>query len=131
MAARPWVTPDDVKAYSDIKFVQDRDDSKLAVDISIAEQKVISMTNNAFDDEEKYPTIPEPVRTAVILLAEAIANNAVVRSQEKRIKSESFDDYSYTVDSGLISLDDLGILDLLSEYIVESGGNTLFRIRKL
>lgn len=51
MAVRPWATPEEVREYSDIKAVQERTDERIAVDISRAEQYVISYTNNDFSIE--------------------------------------------------------------------------------
>ena len=68
MAERPWVLPKEVKAYTDIEAVQKRKREKLQMDISRAEQYVITYTRNRFED---YDKIPDPVKTAVILLAEA------------------------------------------------------------
>ena len=48
MAVRPWATPEEVRDYSDIKAVRERTDERIAVDISRAEQYVISYTNNDF-----------------------------------------------------------------------------------
>lgn len=42
MAVRPWVTPQEVRDYTEIKSVQERNDTRIAVDISRAEQYVIS-----------------------------------------------------------------------------------------
>lgn len=131
MASRPWITPEDLTEYTDIKAVQERKVEKLKMDIFRAEQKIISITNNSFDDDEKYPEIPEQVRMATLLLSEAYAKNDTERAKEKKLKSETFDDYSYTAESGEINIDDLDIYGLLSEFIEASGGNTLFRIRKL
>lgn len=131
MAAMPWITPEDLKKYTDIKAVKERDDDKLKVDIYRAEQKVISITNNRFDDDAEFPEIPEPVRVATLLLSEAYAKNTLERAKEKRLKGETFDDYSYTAESGEINIEDLDIYGLLSDYITESGGDTLLRIRKL
>lgn len=118
-AQRPWVTPDEVKAYTSHKDVQDRPDEKLKFDIARAELKVISITNNRFDGEE-YKEIPEPVKMAVILVAEAYAKNTV-ESTKKQIKSETFDDYSYTAEASTIGLDALDLEELLADYIVTGG----------
>lgn len=131
MASRPWVTPSDVISYTSHKEVAERPVEKLAFDISRAEMKVVAKTNNTFQDEEKYPEIPEPVKMAVILLAEAYAKNAI-EATKKQIRSETFDDYSYSVESGLISIDDLDVDDLLSDYVLTTGrGKTVIRMRKL
>lgn len=131
MAERPWVKPSEVIAYTDYKQVQERAEAKLKVDISRAEQYVIAYTNNDFSDVE---VIPEPVKTAVILLAEAYAYNACadVRSGGRRMKSESFDDYSYSADDAYISIDDLDVKVLLDPYIKVAARNGItMRMRKL
>ena len=130
MATRPWVTPAEVKAYSSQADVEGRSDERLAFDISRAELKVIAKSNNAFPDET-YPTIPEPVKMAVILLAEAYAKNAV-EATRKQVKSETFDDYSYTAESSTIEIDALDLDDLLADYVLTTGrGKTVMRMRKL
>jgi hypothetical protein len=129
MASRPWATPADVKAYTDIKAVQNRSDNKLKIDISRAEKYVIKYTNNTFPDEE-YPTIPSDVHNAVILLAENYAHSAVVSSKGE--KSETFDDYSYTAYSSAeisAGIGDLGLEALLDDYKKESTrGNVIMRM---
>lgn len=131
MAERPWVEPSEVIAYTDYKQVKERAEAKLKVDISRAEQYVIAYTNNDFSDVE---VIPEPAKTAVILLAEAYAYNACadVRSGGRRMKSESFDDYSYSADDAYISIDDLDVKVLLDPYIKVAARNGItMRMRKL
>ena len=128
MAARPWVTATELKAYSSQADVQERSAERLAFDISRAELKVIAKTNNDFAD---YETIPEPVKMAVILLAEAYAKNAV-EATRKRVKSETFDDYSYTAESSTIDIEALDLDDLLADYVLTTGrGKTVMRMRKL
>lgn len=128
MAKRPWVTPQEVKEYTEIAVVQQRTDARLVVDISRAEQYVIAQTHNTF---EKYDEIPQPVKTAVILLAEAYANNAA--ESAKKVKSETFDDYSYTAtDSSTISISGLDLASLLDEYTITTPNNgVIMRMRKL
>lgn len=127
MAVRPWVTPQEVRDYSEIKSVQERTDARLAVDISRAEQYVISYTNNDFSD---YEEIPQNVKTAVILLAETYGYNSVVSARE--LTSETFDDYSYTAENSSKSFDTLGIEPLLEDFIkVKPKGDVTMRMRKL
>lgn len=131
MAERPWAEPSEVIAYTDYKQVKERAEAKLKVDISRAEQYVIAYTNNDFSDVD---VIPEPVKTAVILLAEAYAYNscADMRSGGRRMKSESFDDYSYSSDDAYISIDDLDVKVLLEPYIKVAARNGItMRMRKL
>ena len=66
---RPWISPDDVKEYTDYPEVAERSEGKLKQDILRAEMKIIKITNNRFDDDEKYPEIPEQVKLATILVA--------------------------------------------------------------
>lgn len=124
---RPWVTPEEVKAYTDHKEIAERADIKLKTDIFRAEQKVISITHNNFSDE-KLEEIPEPVKVAVMILAEAYANNSIKKSQ-KQIRSETFDDYSYSLESGIIDIDELDLDYLLADFVQDSGkGNIVMRI---
>lgn len=124
---RPWVTPTDVKEYSELQSVQNRTDVRLAVDISRAEKYVINYTHNDF---EGFEEIPQDVKTAVIILAEAYAHNAV--EQTKSLKSETFDDYSYTVESNFIDLSNLDVGSLLDEWVKPLGtGKVVMNLRKL
>ena len=127
---RPWITPKDVKDYTELKEVRERADEKLRFDIARAEQRVIKMTHNRFDSED-YETIPEPVKMATILIAEAFAKNAV-ESSRRQLKSETFDDYSYTAESSVIDLDRLELEELLSDYVIETGnGKVTMTLRRL
>ena len=62
MADRPWVTPEEVREYSELPAVQQRSDTRLIVDIARAEQYVITYTHNSFKDAEE---LPQAVKTAV------------------------------------------------------------------
>lgn len=133
MATRPWVAPEEVIAYTDYAQVQNRSEAKLAIDISRAEAYVVAYTNNTFAD---YEEIPEAVKTAVILLAEAYAYNACADMQTggRRLKSETFDDYSYTSDDAYIDIDGLyaDIKILLDPYILVKARNGItMRMRRL
>lgn len=128
MAKRPWATPEDVKNYTEYPSVKKRSDSKIAVDITRAEQYIISYTNNTFED---YEEIPVQVKTAVILVAEAYGYNTALTSRE--MKSEQFDDYSYTVaDAEPIDLLGLDLASLLEEYCkAEANSGITLRMRAL
>lgn len=133
MAMRPWITPQEVREYSGYKEVQDRTDAQLAVDITKAESYVIRYTKRTFDGtgaDGSPEELPAEVKTAVILLAEMYAYNAAIR--QVRMKSETFDDYSYTVDTSMIDIDSLGLDGLLDAYVDDAArGNVFFRMRKL
>jgi hypothetical protein len=127
MVERPWVMPDEVKEYSEKPEVQQRTDARLAVDITRAEQYVITYTHNTFAD---YEEIPGPIKTAVLILAEAYAYNNIVSKQT--VKSESFDDYSYTSEYSTISIDTLDLAALLDDYVKPQANNSVtMRMRKL
>jgi hypothetical protein len=131
MADRPWAVPEDVISYTDYKQVKERTETKLRVDISRAEQYIIAYTNNDFSE---YEEIPEAVKTAVILLAEAYAYNACadVRTGGRRLKSESFDDYSYSADDTYIDIDSLDVKILLDPFVkVQAHNGITMRMRKL
>ncbi len=128
MAARPWVTPEEVKAYSEYKTVQGRAAAKLEVDIARAEQYVINFANNPFGDG--YASVPSPVKTAVILIAESYAHNAVEATKE--LKSETYDDYSYTAESTVVDVNSLDIGSLLEGYVIaQATGTVTMRMRRL
>lgn len=127
MAERPWVTPQEVKEYSEIPAVQQRSDARLTVDIARAEQYVITYTHNSFKDMEE---IPQAVKTAVLILAEAYGHNAAIAAKE--VKSETFDDYSYTAETSQISVEVLDLAALLDDYVIAQPRNGVtLRMRKL
>lgn len=132
MAERPWVTPAEVIAYSDYKQVQQRAEEKLLVDISRAEQYVISYTKNNFED---YTDIPKSVKTAVVLLAEAYAYNscADTNSGGRRVQSETFDDYSCTYgDGAYFEINSVDVKALLDDYVKKEPRNGVtLRMRKI
>ena len=125
---RPWISPDDVKEYTDYPEVAERSEGKLKQDILRAEMKIIKITNNRFDDDEKYPEIAEQVKLATILVAEAYAKNLVERAT-KKIKSETFDDYSYELtETKDIDISGLDLDELLADFVIQSRGNMHFRM---
>jgi hypothetical protein len=129
VATRPWVTPSDVKAYSDLEDVTSRSETKLAVDISRAEAYIIKYCHHDFSDTEKYATIPEDVKTADIILSEYYAHK---QKAIGNLKSETFDDYSYTSNESEYMLASLGIDVLLDPYVeAEASGKITMRLRKL
>ena len=129
MAKRPWVMPSEVKEYSDRPVIAQRADAKLAVDITRAEQYVIAYTNNNFADDTQFPEIPAAVKTAVILLAEHYGFAA--KSGGGLMKSETYDDYSYTAAEGSL-VDLLDLRALLDEYVITAPkGGVTFKLRKL
>lgn len=127
MAERPWMTPQEVKDYSEIPAVQQRSNMRLAVDIARAEQYIITYTHNSFKDVED---VPVPVKTAVLLLAEAYGYNAAIAAKE--VKSETFDDYSYTAEISQISIETLDLAALLDDYVItEPRNGVTLRMRRL
>lgn len=129
MANRPWVMPQEVQTYSSSVSVRSRDKVQLTMDITRAEQYVIAYTHNKFEECEE---IPEAVRTAVILLAEAYAMNSTTYA--KGVKSETFDDYSYTAADTVINARDMDLAALLDDYVITDGGGRkriTMRMRRL
>ena len=130
MAARPWVTPQEVRDWSERPGVKNRSDERLRVDIARAELWVLNYTRNRFFDD---PEAPEPVRIAVLLLAEQYATTAAGGggSAGGMFKSERFDDYSYTLADSDFLIDNLKLADLLSEFVNADTGAMVMKIRKL
>lgn len=137
---RPWVSPQQVKEYTDIGAVKERTDDKLKVDIARAEQYVINYTHNNFSATIYATSIPDEVKYAVILLAEAYANQAIISAKQSGTKishgganSETFDDYSYSISDGAeIDIASLNLSSLLDAYILaEATGKVVLRMRKI
>lgn len=133
MAKRPWVTPSEVKEYSEFDTVKGRSADKLMIDISRAETQIMALTNNKdFLDDAIYAEIPPEIKNAVIVLAEAYAHNAVEKTKAK--KSETFDDYSYTAESTTLNVGDVlsEIAPLLEDYMKAKARRSVnFRLSKL
>lgn len=128
---RPWITPEQVKKYSSSEKVKARSDKQLAFDIARAEKYVIFHTHNKFNAPEYESELPSDVTMAVILLADAYAKQAITQ-KDGAMSSETFDDYSYTVDTDSDLADSLGLGAMLDEYILpEDNGKVVMKLRKL
>ena len=128
---RPWILPDEIREYTSSQKVKARTDAQLAYDIARAEKYVIFHTHNKFDSEEYESELPSDVTMAVILLAEAYAKQAITQ-KDGVMSSETFDDYSYTVDIGSDIADSLGLGAMLEEYVLpEDQGKVVMKLRKL
>lgn len=132
MATRPWVTPADVKGYTELSKVSAREDGKMVYDITRAESYLIDRFGNAFDElnadgSAKYPTIPDDVKLAVILVTEVYSYNAMLDPEKAAMKSETYDDYTYTKEAdAMLSVDALDLETLMSQYVIASGRGTVF-----
>lgn len=129
---RPWITPQDIRDYTDSEKVKSRSDLQLGFDISRAENYVIYYTHNHFNTEEYEDAMPDDVKMALVLLAEAYALKSVSSSTVGSMKSETFDDYSYTIDterSDLVA--DLQLGPILDPYLVSDSGRVVMKMRKL
>ena len=127
MVKHPWITPQEVRDYSEIPTVQNRSDARLTVDIARAEQYVVTYTHNTF---ENYEEMPQPVKMAVLILAEAYGHNAALVAKD--VKSETFDDYSYTSETSQISVDGLDLAALLDDFVIAEPRNGItLRMRRL
>ncbi|MBO5610574.1 MAG: DUF3199 family protein [Eubacterium sp.] len=128
MATRPWITPADVKAYSDLKDVTERSEAKLTVDIKRAEAYIIKYCGHDFS-AEKYDVIPDDIKTADIILSEYYAHK---QGSIGKMKSESFDDWSYTSSESEYLIQSLGIDVLLDPYVeTKASGKINMRLRRL
>lgn len=128
---RPWILPDEIREYTSSQKVKDRTDSQLAYDIARAEKYVIFHTHNKFESEEYESGLPSDVTMAVILLAEVYAKQAITQ-KDGVMSSETFDDYSYTIDIGSDIADSLGLGAMLEEYVLpEDHGKVVMKLRKL
>ena len=128
MASRPWVTPAQVKAYTDLPDVSERSDAKLAVDIARAEAYIIMYCHHDFTGDG-YETIPDDVAKADIILSEYYSHK---QSSIGNYKSETYDDWSYTSGESDYQIQSLGINGLLDPYVeTVASGRVTMRLRKL
>lgn len=130
----PLIAPSDVKTYTDFESVQNRDEKKMEKDIMRAELDVFKYCSHRFDDAEKYPSIPEEVKLALILLTEYYSLTSGDESLVKGYRSEKIGDYSYTLGDGTaVSKPDFDML--LADHTIESGSagrkKVAFRMRTI
>ncbi len=119
------VTPLEVRNYSVYDEVKLRADDNLNIDISRAVSYVKKYTNNNFDD---YDEIPGEVKTAILILSEYYSYREVCKKET--MKSETLDDYSYTRETNVGSIEDLDVNVLLENYVV-SKSNINMKLRRL
>lgn len=137
---RPWITPEYLRTYTNYDSVKNLTDEKLKFYIMRSEMYIISIGkkyyNIDFSNAEKYPTpVDEGLKLADAITTEHYALTSTDDSTFKGLKSETFDDYSYTkYDNQTGSINDLGILDILGS-LVPSATTTkkpvMMRLRKL
>lgn len=126
---RPWVTPEEVREYSDLENVRNRSDAKLQIDIQRAESYIIHYCRHDFSDEKYAGSVPKDVRMAALLLAEYYAYS---KQKVGSKTSETFDDYSYTTSDSQIELSSLGLEALLDRFVKEKADERIImRMRKL
>jgi len=130
MATRPWVTPAEVKEYTSYDKVSARADAKMVHDITRAERYLIDRFGNDFTDAIKYPTVPPDVKLAAILVTEVYSYNAMLKPEELGIKSETFDEYTYTRSGdAALSVEALDLASLMSQYEIQKPeGKTFLRM---
>lgn len=127
---RPWVKPEDVRDYSSSAKLKERSDDQLKFDIARAEAYVVYYTHNDFSGKDYAAKVPEDIRIAVIVLAEAYAKQAILQ-KEGSLNSETFDDYSYTASTDTQIADSLGLGVMLDAYTLDSRGTVSMKLRKL
>ena len=126
---RPWITSKELLEFTERSEVQKKSPAKIAVMISLAESKIISFCKHDFSNDDDYPNVPQDIKNATLILADALCYNDSLRTSGV-VKSESFDDYSYTVDVEEVStdFDVLGISTLLEPYALDNSGSLFFRV---
>ncbi|MBC6308122.1 DUF3199 family protein [Listeria sp. FSL L7-1582] len=127
-----YITPQELKSYSEFEAVQDRSDGSLLLDIIEAESELESTLrqpiSEVLDVDEK---LPEKLRIALLKLAQFFALINSDDSIQKGYTSEKMSDYSYTIGSG-DSLKKPDISGLINGFInedVQKLKKGLFRMR--
>lgn len=126
-----FVMPEDVIKYTEFPEVVERDPERLKVDIRRAEKEVFSLCGHKFDDSIRYPTLPDEVRDAIVLLAEYYALISMEDALLTGISSEELGSNKVSFKSSQKP----DIRWLLEEYIqleeIKPKGTTFFRMRSL
>lgn len=129
MSTRPWITVDDLSAFTEHEEVKNKSAVKTIVMIALAESKIINYCKQDFSNSEKYSEIPADVKNATLILADALCYNDSLQLTGK-LQGETFDDYSYTIETVEVStdFDILGISSLLAPYVIDEKGNTFLQL---
>lgn len=124
------IVPQDVKDYTTSSKVKARTDEQLNIDIGRAELKLEAMTGRKTDDPIFSP-LPAQIETFLILWSEYYG--AASDFESTGIKSETFDDYSYTKEKATtIPIPDTN--NLIENYKIENaqvGKEIFMRMRRL
>lgn len=121
----PFLTPTEVKDFTEIAQIKSLPDNKVGYAILEAESEVFAHCGHDFSDQTKYPTLPDPVKLAILKLSQFYCLQTFDEATLKAIKSQNIGDYSYSTD-GLIKPD---THNLLSNYVESfKGGNTRLRL---
>ncbi|MBC1209475.1 protein YqbG [Listeria booriae] len=127
-----YITPQELKSYSEFEAVKERSDDSLSLDIIEAESDLESTLrqpiSEVLDVDEK---LPEKLRIALLKLAQFFALINSDDSIQKGYTSEKMSDYSYTIGSG-DSLKKPDISGLINGFInedVQKLKKGLFRMR--
>lgn len=127
------ITAQELIDYTVLPEVKKRPVPLLEQDILEAETEINNIPNIAnFDDQTKFPVIPEVVKLACKKLAQYYAYTNADTNAMKGIKSESVGggDYSYTKDNSSIIKPD--VLNLLKGFIPNVGKNKVtFKMRTI
>lgn len=130
----PRITPEELIEYTVFDDVKNRGTELLAQDIIEAEGEVLRIVGHNFEDTEKYPTLPPPVKLAYLKIAQFYALINSDQNITKGIKSENISagGYSYTLGNGS-TITAPQVDHLLTAYIEQNRdiGNTTLRMRIL
>lgn len=110
-----FIVAADLIKYTDSEKVKKRNPEKLDMDIRRAEKTVLHLLNRKPDDSIFLNGAPEDIKSAIILYAEYYALWEI-RKHSSGYKSESFDDYSYTLTDDF-KLEEPDVKELIREYI--------------
>lgn len=127
-----YITPKELKTYSEFESVQERSDESLLLDIIEAESDLESTLRQPISEVlDVDGKLPEKLRIALLKLAQFFALINSDDSIQKGYTSEKMSDYSYTIGSG-DSLKKPDIAGLINGFInedVQKLKKGLFRMR--
>lgn len=112
------IKPEQVIAYTEFEAVKEREPTKLESDILQAEIELFNKAGHKFSDA-KYSPLPAEVQLALIKLTEYYALVNSDESMIKGYKSESLENYSYTLSDGTgVSKPSIDLL--IADYVVKA-----------
>ncbi|HFL0606058.1 TPA: DUF3199 family protein [Listeria monocytogenes] len=128
----PYITPEELIAYSDFESVKKRNPEKIKMDILEAEMDLQAALGKSLADiknnNAEETGFPKALKLALLRLAQFRALYNTSESMQKGYSSEKIADYSYSLANGE-SINYPDITNLIADYLNQESVNKKFRFR--